>query len=372
MNIILTAGIALITAVASIFGVINYMPISVLENAPEARFGSSITTINGSDTLSSSRTVINDNFTALNSTKIENSTTSVASITTLASLSTVGTIGSGIWNGTAIGVGYGGTGSTTLSSNQVMLGNGSSGLKVVNGWGTSNQVLTSGTGTSAPTWETFSVDQTASYNFTSSAFRVKNLHASSTAANPITLNGLSYSTPSIRAASSTVLMEDGSGSLSWNDTYSRRLYTTTTAPGTTQSASTTILRVTIPANTLGTSNSIRCQMGRNIENFLLTTTGILWTEIAFGNSTTTIVHSPGSTQNSDNVDFNLIAAGATNSQKFFLTGYGGGAGGTYRLSSTGTFSVDSTADNVLQIVAKDNDANASYFNPSFIMCTTIK
>src|SRR3990167_4890624 len=106
MNILLNIAISLITSIASFYGVYNLAPLSILQ-PEEKTYGSTITTIQGSDTLSSSRTTINDNFSALNSTKIENSTTSVASIITLANLSTIGTITSGIWNGTAIGVGYG-------------------------------------------------------------------------------------------------------------------------------------------------------------------------------------------------------------------------------------------------------------------------
>src|SRR3990167_2681649 len=110
MNILFTVGIALLGTLASVFSIYNYLPLDILQfNKPEQTFGSTITNIAGTDTLSSSRTVINDNFSALNSTKIENSTTSVAAITTLANLSTVGTITSGTWSGTVIAVNKNGT-----------------------------------------------------------------------------------------------------------------------------------------------------------------------------------------------------------------------------------------------------------------------
>lgn len=167
MNYLLTIGIALIGTLASVFSIYNYLPLDILQfNKPEQTFGSTITTIAGTDTLSSSRTTINNNFSNLNSTKIENSTTSVAAITTLANLSTIGTIASGIWNGTAIGVGYGGTGTTSPTSNQVMLGNGASGFKVVSGFGSSGQFLTSNGAATAPTWQTSAVDQAANYTWT--------------------------------------------------------------------------------------------------------------------------------------------------------------------------------------------------------------
>jgi hypothetical protein len=58
------------------------------------------------------------------------------------SLTTTGTITSGTWQASTIGVAYGGTGSTSLTANNVLLGNGTSALQVV-APGTSGNVLTS-------------------------------------------------------------------------------------------------------------------------------------------------------------------------------------------------------------------------------------
>jgi hypothetical protein len=68
--------------------------------------------------------------------------TSNTTLTSLSSLNTVGTITSGTWSGTAITVANGGTGLTTLTANNVLLGNGSSALQAV-APGTSGNVLTS-------------------------------------------------------------------------------------------------------------------------------------------------------------------------------------------------------------------------------------
>src|SRR3990167_4866435 len=106
MNILLNIAISLITSIASFYGVYNLAPLSILQ-PEEKTYGSTITTIQGSDTLSSSRTTINDNFSALNSTKIENSTTSIDAITTLSNLVTVGTITSGTWTAGIVGGQYG-------------------------------------------------------------------------------------------------------------------------------------------------------------------------------------------------------------------------------------------------------------------------
>jgi hypothetical protein len=57
-------------------------------------------------------------------------------------VSPLGTIASGTWNATAIGAAYGGTGQTSLTANNVILGNGTSGVLFV-APGTALNVLTS-------------------------------------------------------------------------------------------------------------------------------------------------------------------------------------------------------------------------------------
>lgn len=103
---------------------------------------------------------------------VEVGTTSVASITTLpglttaAALATVGTITSGTWNGSTLTVAYGGTGSTTLSANQILLGNGTGQLAVVNGYGTSGYYLQSQGQGAAPAWVASSIDTSIAYSWT--------------------------------------------------------------------------------------------------------------------------------------------------------------------------------------------------------------
>jgi hypothetical protein len=63
-------------------------------------------------------------------------------VTTLSSLVSIGTITTGTWNASVIGVAYGGTGASSLTANNVLLGNGTSALQVV-APGTSGNVLTS-------------------------------------------------------------------------------------------------------------------------------------------------------------------------------------------------------------------------------------
>jgi hypothetical protein len=81
--------------------------------------------------------------TATNATTAGNITaTSNTTLTSLSNLTTVGTITSGTWSATAISVAKGGTGATTLTANNVLLGNGTSALQAV-APGASGNVLTS-------------------------------------------------------------------------------------------------------------------------------------------------------------------------------------------------------------------------------------
>lgn len=73
----------------------------------------------------------------INGTQVLNGTT-LGSGVTGSSLTSVGTLASGVWQGTAIGTAYGGTGATTYSSGQLLIGNSSGGL--------TKATLTAGTG----------------------------------------------------------------------------------------------------------------------------------------------------------------------------------------------------------------------------------
>jgi len=169
-KIIYQIGIALVISSLVVLSAFNYLPLepiqplSVDENY-NGMLGTSITTIAGSDTLKASRTVINDNFTSLNTGKIETSTTTLPLLITLENLSTIGTIGTGTWTADAIGVGYGGTGTTSPTSKQIMIGNGANGLQVI-GFGAVGQFLVSAGDGAVPAWTNSSVDETADYTWT--------------------------------------------------------------------------------------------------------------------------------------------------------------------------------------------------------------
>ena len=83
------------------------------------------------------------------------------------SLTSVGTISSGIWNGSTINVNKGGTGSTSLPANQLLVGNGTNGILSI-APGASGNVLTSN-GTS---WSSSSPSSTFSSDITVNGLRV--------------------------------------------------------------------------------------------------------------------------------------------------------------------------------------------------------
>lgn len=160
--------ISAIITFCGIYYFVNYynFPITALVQEGEEMLGTTLTTILGTDTISGSRTTINNNFTALNNGKVENSTTTMESITSLPNLATIGTISSGVWGGTTIGVSVGGTGSTTLSQYSVLLGSSTNPIFTVQGLGSSGQFLGSNGVGAPPTWQTYALDQGANYRWT--------------------------------------------------------------------------------------------------------------------------------------------------------------------------------------------------------------
>lgn len=84
------------------------------------------------------------------------------------SITTLGTITTGTWNGTTVGVPYGGTGDTTLTANGVLYGNGTSGIGATS-VGTANYLLTSNGSGSAPTFQQLNLGSSAAVTGTLAA-----------------------------------------------------------------------------------------------------------------------------------------------------------------------------------------------------------
>jgi len=224
------------------------------------KLGATITTINGSDTITASRSVINTNFSNLNTDKFELSawyaTTSAKQITKLESLAWIGTITTGVWNGTLIGVPYGGTGWAAIQANTIPYGNGTSRLSTTTS-GTNGQVLSLSGG--VPTWvstSTQSVDQTANYSWSGTHAFTNTVNIAASSGFKLTLNTLSYYFQSTRQASSTVLTEDGTGQLRWIKPQSYVLTAAAPNSGTSNTSTSSLATIKIPANTIDSLGQI--------------------------------------------------------------------------------------------------------------------
>ena len=161
--------ISLITTLAMLGVVIFLVPFNFIDLTKSDMLGTSLTTFDGSvHRVSDLPGLLNTNFTNMDNGKIEISTTTLPKITTLAglttasNLATVGTITSGSWTSTDIGVAYGGTGASTFGSDLVILGNGTGALQTVTA-GSNDQVLTLVAG--VPTWDSATVDETLNYDW---------------------------------------------------------------------------------------------------------------------------------------------------------------------------------------------------------------
>lgn len=92
-------------------------------------------TVSGGDiTLGTSSIFSGGNTASLNNIDALNATTEATietAIDTLSNLTSIGTIGTGIWQATDVGVAYGGTGASTLGDGFVLLGNGTSAIQAL-------------------------------------------------------------------------------------------------------------------------------------------------------------------------------------------------------------------------------------------------
>ena len=86
-----------------------------------------------------------------------------SAVTSLLSLVAVGIIATGTWQADTVGVGYGGTGATTLTDHGVMLGSGASAVTVTAA-GTAGQLLSSGGAAADPAWTTLTIPATIGIN----------------------------------------------------------------------------------------------------------------------------------------------------------------------------------------------------------------
>lgn len=179
--------------------------------------------------------------------------------------------------------------------------------------------------------------------------------ASNVNSKALNLNGVNYAFPATQGASSTMLTNNGSGSLSWTNAYSQGINPSFTAlSGQTLAASTTLISFSVPAGSLGTANTLKIRLYMSSHN-----QSLMRLAFSYGGATTTIAI-PAFASAADTAqyfDYVVQGSGATNSQRvvtFF-------EGSTTAQVAGDTYAIDSTAAQQLLIVASStgNAGNGS-------------
>ncbi len=230
------------------------------------------------------------------------------------------------------------------------------------GLGTTGQSLISnGTGVK-PSWQSVGVNQTDDFNFTGTYFGVKNLNASSTVANPLILNTVSYDLPSLDGASSTSLWTDGNGSLTWNEPNPKVLFADGATHSTSETSTTTIVSYTIVAGEMSLSSSLLVNVfADNVGANNFKDTGI---QIGDGSSTSTVAFSRNQ-HKGGSLELKLMNRGSFSDQRIIGLGYSStvdlgvatkSADITYMASET---SVDTANQWYIDIVGKVINASDS-------------
>ena len=220
------------------------------------------------------------------------------------------------------------------------------------------------------------LDLTETFLFTASTTltATTSISASNVNSKAFVLNGLAYAFGSARQASSTVLMENGSGSLSWNNTFNQKFYlNTATAALTAGTATTTVFSVSVPGNTLGTNNAIQCQFNAPVGAF--NTARLKLTASYGGTATSTFISNTGGGSGNLYTDAKILlsATGATNTQSLALTGLviqdQNAVAGMETVISTPN--VDSTVAQPLHLMVAFNIA-AGTLPAGQVVCTLIR
>lgn len=369
--------VSVVLSLATVFGVYNYVPADLLQlpQFSQPKLGSTITTILGTDTLSASRATINTNFSNLNTDKLQSGdTASTLTITTLTNTTAnVGTLN--LTN--KLTVPNGGTASTTLSSNQVLIGNGTSEIGVVSGWGNSGQFLTSNGGVLAPTWQSASVDGSANYawtgvhNFVGTATYIKALTASSTLVVSDGGAGLTLTLPTIGGSSGQVLVTNGGSPqvISFATTTPVRfaLIDNTDLSASSGNYATSTSSLFIPANTLTASSTIAFKAASSAcistssgggTVYLRTSTGAELASVGIVSDNSSGTGTDGSVS---------IVIGSNNSATFSSQIWNGSQTNGYIAGATtmsfggieGTASIDFTSGVTLKVVVLNTGCNTS-------------
>ncbi len=138
-------------------------------------------------------------------------TLATTATTSLASLATVGTITSGTWQGTAVGVGYGGTGLATYTIGDLLYASGATTLSKLAGVATGNVLLSGGVAT-APSWG--KVNLTSAVTGTLPAANGGTAVTSTPSNGQLLIgNGTGYTLATLTGTSNQVTVTNGAGTI---------------------------------------------------------------------------------------------------------------------------------------------------------------
>lgn len=361
--------------------------------------GVGYTTLVSTDQLTDFPTLYNANNLLFDNGKIDVGTSSVKSITTLQNLVTVGALSSGsLTTGfTKVNVAQGGTGSTTLSQFQILLGSSTNAIGIVDGLGTSGQTLQSQGAGLPPKWTTASIDLAADYAWTGYHSIIgagKGLFATNASSTNATSTNFSltnlfnwgnfyYKPPQSITASSTFMAVGSNGQTSWKQVpHTNYSFATASVGGNCSSdATTTPMTFTLKANTMATSSVYSGEL--TVQNLAISSGGgrRIFLGVYYGTQADFISlgDNDGASITAGHLEFSLIADGATNAQKLVTRFYadsdiaafsGNGILSTFQSKD---LTVDSTSDQTFKVEVRNNvdsvgDCNEStsgyvLFNP---------
>lgn len=211
------------------------------------------------------------------------------------------------------------------------------------------------------------IDLTANFTWTGAhTFNATTtIAASDTISSPLILNGISYKFPSTQGSSSTVLMTNGSGRLLWGGVANKLYNATSSVSG--NSGTITVFSTTVPANTLSTSNIIKCEVPvSSLTTDLNNSTASFIFSYGSGNASSTITSQSSQTISTAKgmVTLILSGAGTTGSQRISINGnfnestindFDGVA-----IGASADIAIDSTQDQTLKFEVIDNAAISAF------------
>lgn len=193
--------------------------------------------------------------------------------------------------------------------------------------------------------------------------------------------GLPFTTQSTQGASSTALLNDGAGNLSWNPVSSGLAASSSPISFSLSSASTTIYQAAIPAGSMKDGNALQVRI-HDFEWAGALPNNPMYIEAGYGNATTSLnvmavpngstlapalkgdlvftMKSTGATAQRNFLDLNLASTTLLTGSQIFGGTTGQLVSNTFRALATSTTATDSTANQILTIIVRMNTTGITF------------